>query len=503
MDAALSNLALGFDTALSLHTLSYCLLGVTLGMLVGVLPGIGPLAAISMLLPLSYHLEPTAALVMLAGVHYGSQYGGSTASILLNLPGSPSAAVVCLDGYPMAQKGRAGAALLMTAVASFVGSAFGVLLLSLLAPALAAFAVKFGAAEYFSLMVLGLLAAAMLARGSPLRAAAMVTFGLFLGMTGTDVLTGQYRFVYGSSNLADGFNLVAVAMGLFGVSEVIANAGKVYHGGAANTDLSLRSMLPTKSELKASGWPMMRGTSVGAGLGILPGAGPTIASFMAYSVEKRIASQPERFGNGAIEGVTAPESANNAASLTAFAPTLTLGIPGDAVMALVLGALMIHGITPGPLLIVEHPDVFWGLIVSFFVGNLILLILNIPLVGLWVRILTIPYRVLYPCILVFVCIGVYSASNSVFDVFLVMFFGVIGYGMMMLKFEPAPLLLGFVLGPMMEENLRRSLILSRGDMSVFVTEPISAAFLISALAIVLRIVWVEIKQRREVAPGTD
>ena len=492
---ALSNLAVGLSVAISPQTLLYCFLGVTLGMLVGVLPGIGPLAAIAMLLPLSYHLEPTAALVMLAGVHYGSQYGGSTASILLNLPGSPSAAVVCLDGYPMAQKGRAGAALVMTAIASFFGSFCGVLLLALVAPTIAIFAVKFGAAEYFALMVLGLLAAAMLARGSPLRATAMVILGLLLGMTGTDVMSGQYRFIYGTFALADGFSLVAVAMGLFGVSEVIANAGRASDSTLQEADLSWRALMPTKAELRASWKPMLRGTGVGAGLGALPGAGPTIASFMAYAVEKRVAKDPSRFGTGAIEGVTAPESANNAASLTAFAPTLTLGIPGDAVMALVLGALMIHGITPGPQLIAEHPSIFWGLIMSFLFGNLLLLVLNIPLVGIWVRILTIPYRVLYPCILVFLCIGVYSANNSVFDVFLVMIFGLIGYAMQLLRFEPAPLLLGFVLGPLLEENLRRALILSRGDLMVFLEKPFSAAFLLIALVIVCRMAWLEVRQR--------
>lgn len=492
---AISNLATGFYVAISLNTLLYCFLGVTIGMVVGVLPGIGPLAAIAMLLPLSYHLEPTSALVMLAGVHYGSQYGGSTASILLNLPGSPSAAVVCLDGYPMAQKGRAGAALVMTAIASFVGSCFGVLLLSLIAPTIAVFAVKFGAADYFALMVLGLLAAATLGRGSPLRAVAMVAFGLMLGMTGTDVMTGQYRFIYGTIELAEGFSLVAVAMGIFGISEILANAGKVSYGTMQEADLSWRALMPTKSELLASWKPMLRGTGVGAGLGALPGAGPTIASFMAYAVEKRISKNPSRFGKGAIEGVTAPEAANNSASLTAFAPTLTLGIPGDAVMALLLGALMIHGITPGPSLIAERPDIFWGLIVSFLLGNLLLLVLNIPLVGIWVRLLTIPYQVLYPSILVFVCVGVYSANNSVFDVFIVMVFGIIGYFMRLLRFEPAPLLLGFVLGPLMEENLRRALILSRGDLMILLEKPFSATFLLLSLLIACRIIWVEIRQR--------
>ncbi|EFH13557.1 tripartite tricarboxylate transporter permease [Pseudoroseomonas cervicalis] len=491
-----SNLALGFSVAFDPQTLLYCFIGVFLGTFIGVLPGIGALATISMLLPLTFYVPPTAALVMLAGIYYGAQYGGSTASILLNLPGTPSAAVACLDGYPMAQKGRAGVALLMTTVASFVGSSLGIIILTAFSPVLSGVALSFGPADYFAMMLLGLVAAATLAQGSPVKGIAMVLVGLALGMVGTDVQTGQQRFTFDIPQLADGLSLVALAMGLFGVAEVIASINRVRDGQSAKERITFRSMVPQGKDLKDSALPMLRGTGIGAIFGALPGAGATIASFMSYAIEKKVARDPSRFGKGAIEGVTAPESANNAASQTAFIPTLTLGIPGDAVMALMLGAMIIQGIQPGPRLVTEHPELFWGLIASFWIGNVMLVILNLPLIGIWVKMLAIPYRILYPAILLFICIGVYSVNNSAFDVLLVMIFGVFGYLMMLLKFEPAPLVLGFILGPLMEEHLRRAMLLSRGDPMVFLERPISASFLAITAALLAWAIFALMRQNR-------
>ena len=473
-----ANLALGFQEAFAYQNLLYCFIGVFLGTFIGVLPGIGPLATISMLLPLTFHVPPTAALVMLAGIYYGAQYGGSTASILMNLPGTPAAAVVCLDGYPMAKEGRAGVALFMTTIASFVGSTIGIIVLTAFSPALAGVALAFGPADYFSMMLLGLVAAAALAQGSPAKGIAMVLVGLALGVVGTDVQTGAQRFTFGIPQLADGFNLVALAMGLFGVSEVITSIQRMRTVNKQKQEkITLRSMVPNKDDVRQS-WPaMLRGSGVGSFFGTLPGAGTTIAAFIAYAVEKRIARKPERFGHGAVEGISAPEAASNASAQTAFIPTLTLGIPGDAVMALMLGAMIIQGIQPGPSLVTEHPQLFWGLIASFWIGNVLLVILNIPLIGMWVRMLRIPYSILYPSILLFICIGVFSVNNSAFDVLLVMGFGVFGYAMTLLKFEPAPLVLGFILGPLMEEHLRRAMLLSRGDAMIFLQRPISAGFL--------------------------
>jgi TctA family transporter len=467
----------GFVTAMSPENLLYCFLGVFLGTFIGVLPGIGSLATISMLLPLTFHVPATTAIIMLAGIYYGASYGGSTASILLNLPGTPSAAVACLDGYPMSKQGRAGIALFITTIASFVGASLGIVILTLFAPRLSEAALAFGPWEYFAMMLLGLIAAATLAQGSPAKGIVMVLFGLCLGMVGTDVQTGQQRFTFNIAYLSDGVSLVALAMGLFGVAEVIKSIGRVNTSDVTNQRITLRSMIPTRDDTRRSWKPMLRGTAVGSFFGALPGAGGTIASFMSYAVEKRVAKEPERFGKGAIEGVAAPESANNAAAQTAFIPTLTLGIPGDAVMALMLGALIIQGIQPGPRLMTEYPELFWGLIASFWIGNVLLVILNIPLIGLWVRMLRIPYSILYPAILMFICIGVFSINNSYFDVLVVMAFGVLGYAMILLRFEPAPLILGFILGPLMEEHLRRAMLLARGDLSTFVTRPISASFL--------------------------
>lgn len=491
----LSNLALGWATAISPTTLMFCFLGVLLGTIVGILPGIGALASISLLLPVTYHIDATSAIVMLAGVYYGSAYGGSTAAILLNLPGTPSSAVACLDGYPMSKQGRAGVALFMTAIASFVGAMSGLAVLILFSPFIAELGLTFGAAEYFSLMVLGIVAASTVSAGSPIKGLAMVVLGLVLGTVGIDVNSGVARYHFGFLELMDGLSLVALAMGLFGLSEVISSVNKVPTRRASERGISLRSLLPTRSDWRDSAMPMARGSGIGGFIGAMPGVGSTIASFMAYAIEKRVAKHPERFGHGAIEGITAPEAANNAAVQTAFVPSLTLGIPGDVVMALMLGALIIHGIIPGPMLMTEQPSLFWGLIVSFVIGNIMLLILNIPLVGVWVKMLSIPYRALYPAIVVFICLGVYSANNSTFDILLLVFFGLVGYLMVVLRFEPAPVLLGFILGPLIEENLRRSLLLSRGDPTVFLQRPISATLLVITAALLVWTFWSGMRRR--------
>lgn len=500
----LANLALGFQTAFSPINLMYCFLGVFLGTLIGVLPGIGALAAVSMLLPVTFYIPPTTALVMLAGVYYGAEYGGSIASILLNLPGTPSAAVTCLDGYPMSKEGRAGVALFMTTIASFVGATAGILTLTAFAPVLANLALSFGPTEYFSVMVLGLIAAAAITQGSAMKGLAMVGLGVLIGCVGTDINTGIPRYTLGTPNLYDGISLVALAMGLFGIAEVIASI-RDRSGAPLPEKISFRSMLPTREDWRRSVAPMARGTGIGAFFGTLPGTGQTIASFIAYAFEKRVSRTPDRFGKGAIEGISAPEAANNAAAQTAFIPTLTLAIPGSATMALMLGALLIHGITPGPGLMTRYPEMFWGLVVSFWIGNILLVMLNIPLIGLWIRILRIPYQYLYPTIIVLICIGVYTVNNSIFDVGLALFFGFLGYGMRLLHFEPAPLLIGFVLGPMIEENFRRAMLFSRGDYATFVTQPVSATLL--GLAVLLFLwsvigpVRKSLKTRRENAPA--
>ena len=498
----LANLALGFETAFSPINLFYCFLGVFLGTLIGVLPGIGALAAVSMLLPVTFYIPPTTALIMLAGIYYGAEYGGSIASILLNLPGTPSAAVTCLDGYPMSREGRAGVALLMTTLASFVGASFGILTLTAFAPMLAEVALAFGPTEYFSVMVLGLIAAAAITQGSALKGLAMVGLGVLVGCIGTDINTGIPRYTFGNPNLFDGISLVALAMGLFGISEVIASI-RSRSGAGLPQKVSFRSMLPTREDWRRSVAPMARGTGIGAFFGALPGTGQTIASFISYAFEKRVSRTPERFGKGAIEGISAPEAANNAAAQTAFIPTLTLAIPGSATMALILGALLIHGITPGPGLMTRYPDMFWGLVVSFWIGNILLVLLNIPLIGLWIRILRIPYQFLYPTIIVLICIGVYTVNNSIFDVGLALGFGVLGYGMRLLHFEPAPLLIGFVLGPMIEENFRRAMLFSRGDYSTFITQPVSATMLgLAALLLAWSVLGPLMRRRRARREGS-
>ncbi len=461
----------------------YSLIGVTLGTFIGVLPGVGPLATIAMLLPLTFHLDPTMAIVTLAGIYYGSQYGGSTAAILLNLPGTAGSAVSCLDGYPMSLAGRAGPALFITTIASFFGGCVAIIVMMFFAPALGRVALSLGSAEYFSMMLLGMVLAVALVDSGPFKGIAMVVIGILLGLMGTDVMSGQMRFSFGNPYLYDGIGLVIVAMGLFGVSEVIASIGRLTGKSLADQKITLRNLVPSRDEMGRSGRPIMRGSVIGTIVGIIPGAGSTVAAFVSYAVEKAISRDPSRFGKGAPEGLAGPESSNNAASQAEFIPTLTLGIPGGATMALILGALMIHGITPGPQLIERNPEVFWGLIASFWIGNVLLLVLNIPLVGVWVAVLKIPYRILYPAILVFICFGVYSIKNSVADVFLLLVFGIFGYILITLRFSPAPLLLGYVLGPMMEENFRRALLIASGDLSIFIMRPISGVFL--AIAMVL------------------
>ncbi|MEX0731607.1 MAG: tripartite tricarboxylate transporter permease [Aquisalimonadaceae bacterium] len=494
----LSNLMAGMSTVLTPITLMYCFLGVLLGTAVGVLPGIGALATISLLLPITYYIPPTPAIIMLAGVYYGAQYGGSTAAILLNLPGTPTSAVACLDGYPMSRQGRAGVALFMTTIASFVGAMFGLVLLISFAPAIVELALVLGSAEYFTLMLLGLMAASTLASGSLPKSLAMVVLGLLLGTIGTDINTGIDRFTFGFYSLMDGLSIIALAMGVFGIAEVISNVNNPAPTGAGQK-ISLRSMLPTRQDWRDSAWPMLRGSGVGAFFGALPGTGASISSFMAYAFEKKLAADPARFGQGAIEGVSAPEAANNASVQTAFVPTLTLGIPGDVVMALMLGALIMHGITPGPLLMLEQPELFWGLIASFVVGNIMLLVLNIPLIGVWVSLLRIPYRVLYPVILIFISLGVYSAGNNIFDIYMVAVIGALGYAMSVFRFQPAPLLLGFILGPMMEESFRRTMLLSRGELMIFFERPISATILTITLAMlawaIARVLYGAYRQR--------
>lgn len=478
-----ANLAQGFSTALAPMPLLFCLLGVTLGTLVGVLPGLGSMAALSLLLPFTFHLDPTSALVMLAGMYYGAQYGGSTASILLNLPGTAAAAVTCLDGYPMSRAGRSGVALFITSIASFVGGVFAICLLIAFAPFLAGVALSFGPWEYFSIILLGLVSASTLAAGSPVKGAAAVALGLLLGCVGADIESGTLRFTLGFTELFDGVNMIALAMGLFGISEILGNVGNQPPRLEAR-GITWNSLLPTRKEWRQSLSPMGRGSVIGALFGILPGAGGAIATLVSYGVEKRVAKDPSRFGKGAVEGIASPEAANNSSVQAAFIPTLTLGIPGDATMAIILSALLIQGIIPGPQLVGEHPDLFWALVASFFIGNLLLIVLNIPLIGVWVRILSIPYTVLYPSILFFICIGVYSVNNSAFDVMLVGVFGALGYAMSLYGFPAAPLLLGFILGPLVEEHLRRAFLIGDGDPLVFFQRPISATFLGLTLALV-------------------
>lgn len=471
------------------QNLLYCFGGVFFGTLVGVLPGLGPLAAISMLFPLTFYLEPTTALIMLAGIWYGTSYGGSTTAILLNIPGTPVNAVTALDGYPMSQQGRAGVALFMTTIASFIGGSIGIVLLTTVAPTLVSYALRFSSAEYFALILFGLVAASTISSGSAVKSLAMVVLGVMVGVIGMDMYTGAMRFTFDHRALFDGIGIAALAMGLFGVAEIISSIRNIGTRKFDTESVRFKAMKPTKEDVRRSVKPVLRSSAIGSFFGALPGAGSAIGAFISYGLERRLSKTPEQFGNGAIEGIMAPETANNAADQTAFIPTLTLGIPGSATMALMLGALMVHGITPGPRLMVDEPSLFWGLIMSFWIGNLMLLILNIPMIGLWVRLLLVPYHLLFPTVLVFVCIGAYSVSNNPFDVYIVAAFGLIGYLMRVLDFPAAPLLLGFVLGPMLEQHFRRAMVLSQGDLSVLVTRPISATILGLTVLMLLWSVW--------------
>lgn len=490
----LSNLALGFATAASPENLLFCLIGVILGTLIGVLPGIGATATIAMLLPITFQLEPVSSLIMLAGIYYGAQYGGSTTAILINMPGESSSAVTAIDGYQMARQGRAGTALAVAALGSFFAGTVATLLVAIFAPPLTAIALRFGAAEYFSLMLLGLVSAVALAHGSVLKALGMVVLGLLLGLVGTDIYTGTPRFTFGIPAYADGLNFVALAVGVFGIAEILRNL----EGQQDRTILgaSLGALWPTRAEFRRMVPPVLRGTALGSALGILPGGGAILASFASYTVEKRLSKTPEAFGKGAIEGVAGPESANNAGAQTSFIPLLTLGIPANPVMALMVGAMIIQGIVPGPNVATEQPALFWGIIASMWIGNLMLIVLNLPLIGLWVRLLKVPYNILFPVIMAFCSIGVYSVNSNVYDLYAVAAFGLMGYVLVKLRCEPAPLLLGFVLGPMLEENLRRAMILGRGDPATFVTRPISATLLGLTLIVLVVVLLPAVRRKR-------
>ena len=489
-----ANLMTGFGVALTPINLLYALIGSLLGTLIGVLPGIGPVATIAMLLPITYALQPVSALIMLAGIYYGAQYGGSTTAILVNLPGEASSAVTCIDGYQMARRGRAGAALAIAALGSFFAGCVGTLLLASFALPMTELALKFGPAEYFSLMILGLIGAVVLAHGSLVKAIAMIVLGLLLGIVGTDVNSGLARFSFGIPELTDGIGTAVVAMGLFGFAEILVNLE--HKTDRELLTQKLKSLMPNREEIRRSIPAVLRGTTIGSLLGVLPGGGALLASFAAYGLEKKVSKHPEEFGKGAVEGVAGPESANNAAAQTSFIPLLTLGIPPNAVMALMVGAMTIHNIQPGPQVMTSNPALFWGLIASMWVGNLMLVVLNLPLIGMWIKLLTVPYRMLYPAILLFCCIGVYSLSNSTFDINVTAVFGLLGYIFSKLECEPAPLILGFVLGPLMEENLRRAMLLSRGDPTVFVTRPISMVMLALAAGLLLIIIAPNIRRKR-------
>jgi TctA family transporter len=488
------HLALGFSAALSFENLFYAFIGCVLGTLIGVLPGLGPLATISMLLPFTFGLDPLAALIMLAGIYYGAAYGGSTTAILVNLPGETSSVVTVLDGHQMARQGRAGVAIATAAIGSFFAGSVGTLVLAAFAVPLTQIAFEFGPAEYFALMTVGLIGAVSLASGPLMKSIGMIVLGLLLGLVGTDVASGAMRFTFGLPQLWDGIDFVVIAVGVFAFGEIISNLEQVESREAFRAHIS--RLWPNREEFRAMTPAILRGTAIGSAIGVLPGAGLSLASFFAYSLEKKISRTPERFGKGAIEGVAGPEAANNAAAQTAFIPTLTLGIPGSPTMALVLGAMIVHNIQPGPQVMASNPELFWGLIASMWIGNFMLVILNLPLVGIWVRLLNVPFRLLYPAILVFCCIGVYSLQNSVFDIWLAAGFGVVGYVLRKLECEPAPLMLGFVLGPMIEENFRRALVLSKGDFSVFVTRPLSAVLLGVAILLMILVAVPAIRKGR-------
>jgi putative tricarboxylic transport membrane protein len=496
----ISNLSLGFGVAFTPINLLYCFIGCLLGTMIGVLPGIGPVATIAMLLPATYALPPVSALIMLAGIYYGASYGGSTTAILVNLPGESSSVVTVIDGYQMARQGRAGPALAAAGLGSFFAGCVGTLILAGFAAPLTEVAFKFGPAEYFSLMVLGLIGAVVLASGSLVKAIGMILLGLLLGLIGTDVNSGVARYSFDIPELTDGIGFIVIAMGVFGYGEIISNLGK--HASERQVfTAGVHGLFPTKEDFKRMVPAILRGTALGSALGILPGGGALLSAFAAYTIEKKTKLKPGEvpFGKGNIRGVAAPESANNAGSQTSFIPLLTLGIPPNAVMALMVGAMTIHNIQPGPQVMTSNPQLFWGLIASMWIGNAMLIILNLPLIGMWIKLLTVPYRWLFPAIVLFCAIGVYSTNNNTWDIWMVAIFGVIGYAFIKLGAEPAPLLLGFILGPMMEENLRRALLLSRGDWSVLVTRPLSAGLLAAALLLVVIVMLPAIKSKREEA----
>jgi TctA family transporter len=492
----LQNLAVGFGVAMTPVNLVFAFIGAMVGTLIGVLPGIGPIATIAMLLPLTFHLEPVSGLIMLAGIFYGAQYGGSTTAILVNLPGETSSVVTCIDGHQMARQGRAGAALAVAALGSFFAGCVSTALIATFAPPLAKVGQSFGAPEYFSLMALGLIAAIVLAHGSVIKAVAMIILGLLVGLVGTDGNTGGTRFTFGIRELTDGIDVATLAIGVFGVGEIISNLSQPEESRSVVSQKIAR-LWPTRDDFHRS-WPaVLRGTAIGSILGVLPGGGATLSSFAAYALEKKSARDPSRFGHGAVEGVAGPESANNAGAQTSFIPMLTLGIPGNPVMALMIGALTIHGIQPGPQIMSERPTLFWGMIASMWIGNLMLVIINLPLIGMWVQLLKVPYRFLYLSILLFCGIGVYTVNNSAAAVLLAAFFGMAGYVFYLLECEPAPLILGFVLGPLMEENLRRAMRISGGDPMIFIQRPISLGLLIAALLLLIVVALPAIRSKRE------
>ena len=494
---ALHNLATGFGAAASLHNLGFCLIGCLLGTLIGVLPGIGPIATIAILLPVTYGLDPLSALIMLAGIYYGAQYGGSTTSILVNMPGETSSVVTCLDGHPMARQGRAGVALATSALGSFFAGCVGTIFVAAFGPVLGAFSQEFRSPEYFSLMVLGLSSAVIMAHGSVIKAVAMVVLGLLIGMVGTDVNTSTIRYTFGIAEYFDRLEFLPVVMGLFGISEIMLNLERPQARQALASKIT--NLWPTRNDFRMA-WPaVLRGTGLGSLLGILPGGGVVLASFAAYTLEKKVAKNPSRFGKGAIEGVAGPESANNAAAQTSFIPLLTLGLPSNPVMALMMGAMIIQGIQPGAAVMTARPELFWGMVASMWIGNAMLVVLNLPLIGIWVKLLSAPYRFLFPAIVLFCVIGTYSANTEPFQMVVMAAFTVFGYVLLKFDCEPAPLVLGFILGPLMEENLRRSLVLSRGDPVIFVDRPISAALLVAALAVVALIVLPQFRRTREEA----
>jgi TctA family transporter len=495
------NLALGFSVAISLKNLFWCLMGAVIGTAIGVLPGVGPVATMALLLPVTYFLTPEGALIMLAGIYYGAQYGGSTTAILVNLPGEASSVVTALDGYAMARQGRAGPALAISAIGSFFAGTIATFAIVLAAPPLTKLAQQFTPAAYFSLMVLGLTLAVVMASGSLLKAFAMIFLGMLLGLVGTDVNTGNTRFTFGVGDLFDGIGFVIVAMGVFGIAEIIKNLGNIERRDLLSS--KVEGLMPTRADLKASAGPILRGTLLGGVLGILPGGGAVLGSFASYSLEKKLSKTPEKFGTGMIEGVAGPESANNAAAQTSFIPMLTLGIPSNAVMALMIGGMMIHGIVPGPQVMEQKPGLFWGMIVSMWIGNLMLIVLNLPLIGIWVKMLLVPYRLLSIAILFFCCIGVYSLNNLHTEVYFMAFFSVLGFIFVRLGCEPAPLLLGYLLGPLMEVYMRRAMLLSRGDPWVFLENKLSLAFLSTAVVLLVVVLLPNVRRARETAFQED